>query len=625
MTDHPRGAAVPTRRASLPHLPEAVRIVALLIALVALVLTSSAFGWVSSARAADEEPVAPKKAVIVSGPVHSLTYRYRDYARAIADAAEAHGMDVIRLLYPNATPLRVKKFAQGADLFVYVGHGNGWPSDFGPFQEATKNGLGLSPEDPDKRTTSNVVYKGADWLRANIVLAPNAVTILNHLSYASGNASTGLAYPSRDVAVQRVDNFANGFLSIGARVVWALGWQPGADVVDALFEEDATMDAVFMTRYRSGVNPLNGWIGDSPSYHASVRVPGARIHVDPDPTYRFLRAITGDLGFTTTEWRDASAVPPDTEPPVISEVSVDQPPATVATGDAALPVFTPNGDGLSDTITIWHRLSENAFLEMRIFKDGDLVREMSVWSMRGRGKTSWDGRRTAGGYVGEGRFRIELTPVDRAGNRGEPASVRVLVLNSMKAPSATPVLFYAADGDALAATTRLRARLSRPATLAWLIRDAAGQVVRHGDAIEAQEAGTVSVTWDGTDDAGQFLPDGRYTGRLVVTRPEGSYGHDVTVRLMPYQLVPSAWSVRRGGTLRLQVTTAEPLKAKPTITARVPGRGSVALKVRRVDDDTYKASLVTRSRDRRGTIRITASATNSGEGSQEATWRIRLQ
>ncbi len=37
-------------------------------------------------------------------------------------------MEVVRIFHPNAPAYRVKNLAQGADLFVYVGHGNGWPS-----------------------------------------------------------------------------------------------------------------------------------------------------------------------------------------------------------------------------------------------------------------------------------------------------------------------------------------------------------------------------------------------------------------------------------------------------------------------------------------------------------------
>ena len=114
------------------------RVGVLLLTLGMMLLTSSVLNLAASARAQ-----SPKRAVIVSGPVHSLTDRYLDYARAMADAAEAQGMEVIRIFHPNATVERVKNHASGADLFIYVGHGNGWPSAYGSLDESTKNGLGL--------------------------------------------------------------------------------------------------------------------------------------------------------------------------------------------------------------------------------------------------------------------------------------------------------------------------------------------------------------------------------------------------------------------------------------------------------------------------------------------------
>jgi hypothetical protein len=602
-----------------------LRLAFLLTTIVSLVLGGSALGLVSGARAQDEEP-PPKRAVVVSGPVHSATFRYRDYAKAIADAAEAEGMEVDRVFHPNATPSRVKRLANGADLFVYVGHGNGWPSPYPPFQEATKNGLGLNPEEPDKRTTSRVVYKGADWLRANIRFAPNAVVILSHLSYASGNASSGMAIPSRSVAVERVDNFANGFLACGARVVWALGWQPGADVVRALAREEATMNAIFMTRYRSGINPLNGWIGANPGFYASVRTPGATVHIDPDPTYGYLRGLTGDLDFTTREWRDAAdAPPPDTEPPVIRDVGAAQASVTVATEESGPPVFTPNGDHISDTIAISHRLSENAFIEVSISRGDTTVRRLTAWALKGPGAIVWDGRKNNGEYVGEGRFTVTLTPVDRAGNAGEPASTQVTVLNSLKAPAAVPGLFHASDGDALAQRSVLRARLTRPATVSWVVKDGAGQVVRTGIDGAEMAAGIVRFRWDGTDDSGQQLPNGVYTGRVRVVRPQGSYGHEVTIRKMPFWLKPSRWTVRRGETLSIVVDSAEPLDGRPAISVRAPDRDWLPLKVKRVDDDTFRTRVETRKGWSAGQLRVRIQATDSEGGGQVKAYVLRLR
>ncbi len=609
----PAGGRPPLARHAL------IRVAVLLLTLCVILLSSSALDLVASARAQ-----SPKRAVIVAGPVHSLTDRYLGYARDLANAAEARGMEVTRIFHPDATVERVKNHASGADLFIYVGHGNGWPSAYGSLDESTKNGLGLDVADPEARSPSAVVYKGADWLRENVEFAPNAVVILSHLSYASGNASSGMAIPTREVAVERVDNFANGFLASGARVVWHLGWQPGADVINALFGEDATMDAVFMTRYRDPVSPMNGWVGAAPGYYDSVRTPGSRIHIDPHPADGYLRALSGDLDFTTTEWRNAGSPPPDTEPPVISEVSVVQAAVTLSADDTSLPIFTPNGDDLSDTLKVTHVLSENAFLNVRVVKDDVVVREMSIWSMRGRGSTTWDGRRDDGEYIGEGRFRILITPTDRAGNVGQPATAKALALTALKSPSFKPGFFYPSDGDALAATSTLGARLLRPASVSWVIKDASGAIVRKGGDPAAGQPGPLRFAWDGRDDAGQFVPEGTYQGRIRVTRPAGSYGHEVPVRIMAFDLAPTTWRPRLGQEVRLWFTSAEPMKGKPVVSAKLPGLPAADLRVTKVSHTNFKALLVTKGVDRPGRIVIRVAGTDSADGTQTQAWRLRL-
>ena len=594
---------------------------AVVLSLIALVLTSSALNWVTEARASS----GARKAVIVSGPVHGLTAKYKRYAAAIADAAEAQGMETWRLFHPRATKAKVKRHADGADLFVYVGHGNGWPSAYGKLQEDSKNGLGLNPEDTTKRTTGNVVYWGANWIKENITFAPDAVVILSHLSYASGNASSGMAIPSREVAVQRVDNYANGFLAAGARVVWALGWQPGADVIAALHTTDASMDAIFTTQYREGVSPLNGWIGANPGRYESVRTPGAAIHIDPDPARGYLRAVTGDLSFTTTQWRDRAALPSDGEPPVISDVQASQAGATVATGTSPLAVFTPNGDGLSDGIRISHALSENAHLDVRVIREGRVVRQMSVWALRGPGSLTWDGRRRDGKYVGEGKFRIVITPSDRVGNTGAPAEVRVKALSSIKSPTAKPAVFHPGDGDDLAGSVELRARLTRPGAVSWIIRDAAGTAVRKGMEPTKHGPGVVRFVWDGTDDAGNLVPQGKYTGRVRVTRPQGAYGHDVTMHMMPFKVRASRWKLGRGERAQLVIETAEPLQGKPIVTANQPGIKKYVLKVSRVNERVFKATLATRPTGNVGHLKLRVAGDDTGGRSQGKVFAMELR
>jgi len=606
---------------------ELIRVLAVVLSVVALVLTSSALNWVTEASAADGVPDQPKKAVIVSGPVHSRTEAYRDYAIAIADAAEAQGMDVKRILHPNATTSRVIHHANGADLFVYVGHGNGWPSPYGPFQEDTKNGLGLNPDDPEMRTTGNVRYKGANWMRENIELAPNAVVILSHLSYASGNASSGMPIPSRSVAIERIDNFANGFLSIGARVVWALGWQPGADVVKALHQENASMDAVFMTRYRSGVNPLNGWIGHNPGYYDSVRIPGARIHIDPDPGYGYLRGLTGDLGFTTTEWRQTGTLPDDTVPPVISSVSARQDAVTLTAANSVVPVFTPNSDGLSDTIKISYNLTENAFIGMEFKQHGKVIGERSRWALRGNGSFTWDGRRDSGSLVGDGKVRITLTPTDRAGNEGESVLVAVKVLNAMKAPTVSPRMFYSADGDEVAQSSTLRATILRDATASWTIYDKNGTAVRHGPESDVSP-GKFSFVWDGANDAGAQVRDGKYRARIRITRSRGTYAHQVMVRMTSFSLGASRWTLRRGGATTLYIESAEPLKGKPVVTANQRGIPLFTVSPNRItwiSNTQFKVKLKTRNKGKPGDLKLRITGYDKRGGSQDRLFHLTLR
>ena len=297
---------------------------------------------------------------------------------------------------------------------------------------------------------------------------------------------------------------------------------------------------------------------------------------------------------------------------------------TLAADDTSLPVFTPNGDGISDTLKVTHVLSENAFLDVRVVKDDVVVREMSIWSMRGRGSTTWDGRRGDGEYLGEGRFRIVITPTDRAGNVGEPATAKVLALTALKSPSVKPGFFYPSDGDALAATSTLGARLLRPATVSWVIKDASGAVVRHGGDPAAERPGALGFEWDGSDDAGQFVPDGSYEGRIRVTRPAGSYGHEVPVRIMPFELTPSTWRPRRGDEVRLWFTSAESLKGKPVVSAKQPGLPAKDLRVIKVSHTTFKALLATKGVDRPGRIVVRVVGTDSAGGTQTQAWRLRL-
>jgi hypothetical protein len=200
------------------------------------------------------------------------------------------------------------------------------------------------------------------------------------------------------------------------------------------------------------------------------------------------------------------------------------------------------------------------------------------------------------------------------------------VLNSLKSPEARPALFHASDGDALSGRTALRAKLTRAATVSWVVRDASGDVVRTGmDDKAFADPGNARFFWNGTDDAGQQLPDGVYRARVRVVRPAGSYGHEITVRKMPFWFKPSRWTLARGTELTIVADSAEPLKGRPVISAKAPKRDWVRLRVRRLDDDTFRARFQTRKAWSRGKLRVRIEATDTEGGTQARSYVLTLR
>jgi hypothetical protein len=90
---------------------------------------------------------AGKKVVIVVGPAGSNTSDYIYNAKILAKQARYYGATVYEIYAPHATWARVKSLSQGANVFIYLGHGNGYPSPYGAFSKYSKDGLGLDTTD----------------------------------------------------------------------------------------------------------------------------------------------------------------------------------------------------------------------------------------------------------------------------------------------------------------------------------------------------------------------------------------------------------------------------------------------------------------------------------------------
>ncbi len=184
------------------------------------------------------------KVVVIGGPVDSQTASFEATARMAAAVAREYSSDVTTILSPNATWPVVRSALQGANIVVYVGHGNGFPSRYlSTLQPEYVDGLGLNAS--AGAGDYNVAYYGESYLAADVRLAPNAVVLLSRLCYASGDSEWGAGRPTVAVARERVDNYAAGFIAAGARAVIADGTGDIGWYIRALFTRHTTIDAIF--------------------------------------------------------------------------------------------------------------------------------------------------------------------------------------------------------------------------------------------------------------------------------------------------------------------------------------------------------------------------------------------
>jgi hypothetical protein len=237
---------------------------------------------------------ATQRVVVVVGPVGSSTANYRNSANRLAAQAASYGASVTKIYSPNATWKRVSAAARGANVLIYLGHGNGWPSPYYPFSTTSKDGMGLNAA--GGKGNSNTKYYG-EYYMARLKLAPNAVVILNRLCYASGNNEWGAGNPSKSTAIKRVDNYGYGFFKGGARAVFASGITGAGYVLSGLFTgpADMTFGALFWTDPSRTEKYKFAFTGK--------RTSGTSAQMDPYAPSRYYRSVIGWLNKTIGDWR----------------------------------------------------------------------------------------------------------------------------------------------------------------------------------------------------------------------------------------------------------------------------------------------------------------------------------
>ena len=284
--------------ASRPTSPS--RLARLIVAAILLAATTS-FSIDASAAAA----TGPKVAIVV-GPAGAQTTTNRDWANAAAVEAGRYTSNIVKVYSPNATWSRVKGAITGASVVVYIGQGRGFPSPYNALLRPDfDDGFGLNPVAGVDNTRTK--YYGERFVRT-ARLAPHAVVVLVRAAYAPGMGEPGQAAPSLVNARRRVDNYAAGFLAIGASAVIAEASAAPTYYVRALFRTTQTLDAIWK---------------NAPSHHGHVRpFTSARTHGASGRT----DTVRVDSGFgrSFVGW-----------PATMT--------STVRTGTASTPVPTPAG------------------------------------------------------------------------------------------------------------------------------------------------------------------------------------------------------------------------------------------------------------------------------------------
>lgn len=406
------------------------------------------------------------KVVIVVGATHEATDSYRTYANQMYAEAIKYTPNVVKVYSPNATWKNVKAAAQGASILIYLGHGSGYPrDDSAVFNPDGHDGMGLNS--PSNKSDYVAKYYGENYMANDIRLAKNAVVILSHLCFASGNSMSGDPEPTYSVAEQRIDNFASGFLRAGARTVIADVWNTGVThYIRSIFTTDQTIG--------------NMW-SFSPSNHGHqmpftpLRNPAYQAVMDPNNwTSGFYRSIVGAFDMRTTDVVAGASASATSKNP-----STFQVPGAAAVGDVPVSLYDdatlaePSGAALPSGAAV--RVTD-------LVPSGDGVSDpaLEVETLAG----------SSGGWVdGAG-----LIPRDSAG----PG------LWSMDGPDTISPNF-----DGYLDRLNLWARFSESVSWSVKLKDGGGAVVRSQDGTGHQ----AGISWDALL-GGDPAPDGDYTWHL---------------------------------------------------------------------------------------------------------------
>lgn len=181
--------------------------------------------------------------------------------------------------------------------------------------------------------------------------------------------------------------------------------------------------------------------------------------------------------------------------------------------------FSPNKDGVKDTLEITYVLSSSATISLYITDQNDVViytfEENKICNANVEYQYVWDGKEVSGNTVNDGIYNIVLAITDPVNGTVKKRTLSTVVDTQIDASllSVQPEVFSPnndGDDDSTTVSININENLSIHADVV----DINNVVVRTLITSAEYTMGKHNIVWDGKDDAGVLLPNGEYKIRI---------------------------------------------------------------------------------------------------------------
>ena len=201
-------------------------------------------------------------------------------------------------------------------------------------------------------------------------------------------------------------------------------------------------------------------------------------------------------------------------------IDVTDPVASVRADET---LFSPNGDGVLDTVTLFQDASEERLWTGTITDESGALIRVFEWSGLPDSRITWNGRRDDGRLAADGSYFYVLSSTDGAGNSGSSA-VETIVIDTSGAEVAIQAEFeaFSPNADGTLDRQQFVIQTDRPADVAEYELRILGEAGESTRVFSSSGRIPGQITWDGTRADGRRAADGRYQARATVTLENGT-------------------------------------------------------------------------------------------------------